>query len=188
MDSSDSKELTSFNGASFDTFRFLGEKIHFGINILIHNIMKNIVFTLVLAMISSIATAQTDLSQLKQNDKNEYLERLSMEMLKEMVPDYVDDCKIFEISDPIEFTKKMGKYICEDEEYAIKYIGKKYYSVDYTTKYEHMGMEMVGHIIVRIWEHNGETLTIYFDLGEPFWFLFLHSSYKDFLKFYPYIQ
>ena len=60
--------------------------------------MKNIVFTLVLAMISSIATAQTDLSQLKQNDKNEYLVRVSKEVLKEMAPDYVDDCKIGEIS------------------------------------------------------------------------------------------
>ena len=147
--------------------------------------MKNIVFTLVLAMISSIATAQTDLSQLKQNDKNEYLERLSMEMLKEMVPDYVDDCKIFEISDPIEFTKKMGKYICEDEEYAIKYIGKKYYSVDYTTKYEHMGMEMVGHIIVRIWEHNGEPAWIYFGTSEGMTLHFLRVSYEDFIKQQP---
>ena len=44
--------------------------------------MKNIVFTLVLAMISSIATAQTDLSQLKQNDKNEYLDSKYQQKLR----------------------------------------------------------------------------------------------------------
>lgn len=146
--------------------------------------MKNIVFTLVLAMISSIATAQTDLSQLKQNDKKEYLERLSMEMIKEMAPDYADG-KISQISGPIEFTKETGKDICEDEEYAIKYIGKKYYSVDYTTKYEHMGMEMVGHIIVRIWEHNGEPAWIYFGTSEGMTLHFFRVSYEDFIKQQP---
>lgn len=147
--------------------------------------MKNIVFTLVLAMISSMATAQTDLSLLKQNEKKEYLERLSMEMLKEMVPDYVDDCKIVEISGPIEFTEETGKGISADEEYSIKYLGKKYHSVDYTTKYEHMGMEMIGHIIVRIWEHNGEPAWIYFGTSEGLSFHFLRVSYKDFIKQQP---
>ena len=77
--------------------------------------MKNIVFTLVLAMISSIATAQTDLSQLKQNDKNEYLVRVSKEMIKEIAPDYLEDCKTGEISGPIEFTEKTGKDMGLDE-------------------------------------------------------------------------
>lgn len=147
--------------------------------------MKNIVFTLVLAMISSIATAQTDLSQLKQNDKNEYLVRVSKEVLKEMAPDYVDDCKIGEISGPIEFTEETGEYIGADKDKIKKYFGKKYYFVEYTTKYLFMDLELDGHIRIKIWEHNGEPLTIYFDLGEPFWFLFLHSSYKDFLKKHP---
>ena len=146
--------------------------------------MKNIIFTLVLAMISSIATAQTDLSQLKQNDKNEYLVRVSKEVLKEMAPDYLDG-KINQISGPIEFTEETGKEINANEDDIKKHLGKKYYFVEYTTKCMHMDMEMDGYIRTKIWEHNGEPFQIRFDLGESMWFLFLDTSYKDFLKKYP---
>jgi hypothetical protein len=146
--------------------------------------MKNIVFTLVLAMISSIATAQTDLSQLKESDKKEYLERVSKKMIKEMAPDYADDCKIVEISGPMEFTKETGKEISADEEYSIKFIGKKYYSVDYITKYIFMESEDIRHIIVRIWEHNGEPAWIYSDIGGGMGYDFFYVPYKDFIKTY----
>ena len=145
--------------------------------------MKNIVFTLVLAMISSIATAQTDLSQLKQNDKKEYLERVLMEMIKEMSPDYLDG-KMSQISGPIEFTEETGKKIGADEDKIKKYFGKKYYSVEYATKCMHMNMEMDGYIRAKIWKHNGEPFQIHFDLCEGWWFLFFDTSYKDFIKEY----
>lgn len=141
--------------------------------------MKNIVFTLVLAMISSIATAQTDLSQLKQNDKNEYLVRVSKEMIKEIAPDYLEDCKTGEISGPIEFTEKTGKDMGLDEGNTIKYIGKKYYLIDYSVKYTSWDMEMIGHIVVRIWEYNGEPLSIFFNIGGGIGIEFISSPYKD---------
>lgn len=143
--------------------------------------MKNIIFALVLAMISSMATAQTDLSQLKQNDKKEYLERLSMEMIKEMAPDYLDG-KISQISGPIEFTEETGKEINADEDDIKKHLGKKYYSVEYATKHTFMDLEMDGYIRAKIWEHNGEPFQIRFDLGESWWLLFFDTSYKDFIK------
>lgn len=146
--------------------------------------MKNIVFTLVLAMISSIATAQTDLSQLNQNGKKEYLERVSMEMIKEIAPDYLDG-KISQISGPIEFTEETGIKIGADEDKIKKYLGKKYYFVEYTTKYIFWGDEIDGHIRINIWEHNGEPLCIYFAIGEGIGFNFLNISYKDLIKNYP---
>lgn len=48
--------------------------------------MKNLIFTLVLAMLSSVAVAQTDLSKLKRKDRDEYLERVSKEVVKELAP------------------------------------------------------------------------------------------------------
>ena len=40
-------------------------------------------------------------------------------------------------------------------------------------------MEMIGHIVVRIWEYNGEPLSIFFNIGGGIGIEFISSPYKD---------
>ena len=61
----------------------------------------------------------------------------------------------------------------------IQYIGKKYYLIDYSVKYTSWDMEMIGHIVVRIWEYNGEPLSIFFNIGGGIGIEFISSPYKD---------
>lgn len=133
--------------------------------------MRNLVFTLVIAMFSSIAVAQKKLSNLKQKERDEYLEKVSKEVIKEFAPDEIDDCQICKISGPFKFSKNdLGPY-----EKFKKLYGKKYYMVKYSSV--KIGYDFVT---VKIWEHDGNPLDIDFDEGIGFEFVSI--SYKDFLK------
>ncbi len=59
-----------------------------------------------LAMLSSVAMAQTDLSKLKEKERNEYLERVSKEVMRHLAEKDLNDCQTCKISGPIEFTEK----------------------------------------------------------------------------------
>lgn len=133
--------------------------------------MKNLIFTLVLAMLSSVAVAQTNLSKLKRKDRDEYLERVSKEVVKELAPHKLDDCQICKISGPFMFSKKdLGP----DKKFK-KHYGKKYYMVKYSS--EQIGYDFVT---VKIWEHDGEPLDLDFDEGIGLEFVSI--SYKDYIK------
>lgn len=133
--------------------------------------MKNLIFTLLLAMLSSVAVAQTDLSKLKQKDRDEYLERVSKEIIKHFGEDGMDKCQICKISGPIEFTEKdLGP----DEKFK-KYCGKKYYLVSYTRE-----KRACDYVRVKIWEQDGKPLYIYF--VDAIAYLFLNTSFDEFVK------
>lgn len=136
--------------------------------------MKKIFFILAFALFSSFAIAQTNLSKLKQKDRNEYLERVSKEVIKHFGEDGMNNCQICNISGPIEFTEKdLGS----DEKFK-KYYGKKYYLVSYTTE-----KRAYDYVRVKIWEHDGKPLYIYFVGGMGFEFISI--PFNDFVKKYP---
>ena len=136
--------------------------------------MKNLIFTLVLAMLSSVAVAQTDLSKLKQKDRDEYLEKVSKEVISHFGERVIDDCQICKISGPLEFTEKdLGS-----NENTKPHFGKKYYMVKYTSE-----QKRYDFVTVKIWEHDGEPLSVYFDGGMGF--SFIKIPFKDYTKKYP---
>ncbi len=136
--------------------------------------MRKFVYTLVLAMLSSVAVAQTNLSEIKQKDREAYLERVSKKVVKHFGEDGMENCQICKISGPIEFTEKdLGP----DEKFK-KYYGKKYYLVSYTTE-----KRAYDYVRVKIWEHDGKPLSIYF--VDAIAFHFLNTSFDEFVKKYP---
>ena len=137
--------------------------------------MKTII-TLAIAFICCSAFAQqTNLSQMTEKARNEYLVKLAKEVTENFGPGWLQGKVSTSISSLKEFDND-GDY-----DLLTPHIGRKYYDV--TIIYDEKTKKEVGWwyaSCVSIWEDSGEPMGVLF--GHNYGKNFFHKSYREFVK------
>ena len=142
--------------------------------------MKYLIFTLFISFFPIISNAQINLSNLDEKVRNDYLEKLSIEVIKETGPDYLKECNTTVITGPLVYSIK-DTGVNPDKEFVLCF-GRKYYLI----RFLDVNNDNKEVSRVCVWEDDGEPASV--DYRNGWGFEFIHKPYKEFIKLNRKIQ
>lgn len=141
-------------------------------------LMKSFFVSFIIGTLFSITiyAQETHLRKMQQGERNEYLVKLSKEVIKNFGPDYYHVCDSSEITGPFVFDESHGLFRPSNKNYR----GRKYYKVTFVVDSTKHFFSWGYAAYVLVWEKSGEPMQVMF--GNGMGKHFLGRSYRKWLE------